>query len=231
MTGEAYDSSAVYDASDEVRSTWAEQAGATTDRTSLDGDDAPLEARDGWARAAVEADKRAGAVEGTVCAGCSLADVLRHFSVALRRLRHDGGILVAHLLENDAGLLHHELQRVEAEGDAALLAALATDGVCTLQAASVQQARDPISRTEAELRAPGFGAKCLIALSPACQMYGVPPLVERGDGFCPHTGFNAETAGRLYFAMRGIRYRGGVRRAPRRPDHPRCSAVSGRTGD
>ena len=47
----------------------AEQAGATTDRTSLDGDDALLEVRGGWAREAVEADKEAGAVEATVCAG------------------------------------------------------------------------------------------------------------------------------------------------------------------
>ena len=74
--------------------------------------------------------------------------------------------------------------------------------------------------------------KCLIALSPACQMYGVPPLVERGDGFRPHTaGFDSETAGRLYFAMRGIRYRGAVRRALRRPDRPHRSAVSVRAGD
>ena len=58
-TGEAYDR-AVYGASDEVSGTWAEQAGATNDRTSLDGDDAPLEVRGAWARETVEADKRAG---------------------------------------------------------------------------------------------------------------------------------------------------------------------------
>ena len=67
-TGEAYDR-AVYGASDEVSGTWADQAGATTDRTSLDGDDAPLEVRGAWARETVEADKRAGAVEATVCTG------------------------------------------------------------------------------------------------------------------------------------------------------------------
>ena len=70
-TGEAYDLSAIYGASDEVSGTWAEQAGATNDRTSLDGDDAPLEVRGAWARETVEADKRAGAVEATVCTGFS----------------------------------------------------------------------------------------------------------------------------------------------------------------
>ena len=67
-TGEAYDSSAVYGASDEVSGTWAEQAGATNDRTSLDGDDAPLEVRSAWAREAVET------VKATVCTGFSASD-------------------------------------------------------------------------------------------------------------------------------------------------------------
>ena len=149
--------------------------------------------------------------------GMPLADVLRQFSVALRRLRRDGGLLVAHLLENDAGLLQGELQRVGAMDDAALLTELATEGVCTMQAASVQQECDPTSRTEAELRAPGFGAKWHVALSPACQMYGVPPPAERGDGSRFHQAlFDAEMAGRLYFAMRGTCYREPVKRVLRR---------------
>ena len=169
--------------------------------------------------------------------GMPLADVLRQFSVALRRLRRDGGLLVAHLLEYDAGLLLGELQRVEAVDDAALLAALATEGVCTMQAASVQQECDPTSRTEAELRAPGFGAKWHVALSPACQMYGVPPPAERGDGSRFHQAlFDAEMAGRLYFAMRGIRYRVPVRRVLRRLHSLSTSSASplrvpARTGD
>ena len=72
------------------------------------------------------------------------------------------------------------------------------------------------SRTEAELRAPGFGIKWYIALGAACRMYGVPTLAER-DGSRPHTAlFDAEMAGRLYFAMRGIRYREPVKRVLRR---------------
>ena len=169
--------------------------------------------------------------------GMPLADVLRQFSVALRRLRRDGGLLVAHLLENDAGLLEGELQRVGAVDDAALLTELATEGVCTMQAASVQQECDPTSRTEAELRAPGFGAKWHMALSPACQMYGVPPPAERGDGSRFHQAlFDAEMAGRLYFAMRGIRYRVPVRRVLRRLHSLSTSSASplrvpARTGD
>ena len=101
--------------------------------------------------------------------------------------------------------------------DAALLEELAKAGVCTMQAAAAQQEGDLTLRTEAELRAPGFGAKWHVALSPACQMYGVPPPVERGDGSrFHHALFDAEMAGRLYFAMRGIRYRVPVRRVLRR---------------
>ena len=59
-------------------------------------------------------------------------------------------------------------------GDAALLEELAEAGVCTMQAAAAQQAGDRTSRTEAELRAPGFGIKWYIALGAACRMYGVP---------------------------------------------------------
>jgi len=89
-------------------------------------------------------------------------------------------------------------------------------GVCTMQAAAAQQAGDLTSRTEAELRAPGFGIKWYIALDAACRMYGVPTLAER-DGSRPHTAlFDAEMAGRLYFAMRGIRYREPVKRVLRR---------------
>ena len=139
--------------------------------------------------------------------GMPLADVLRQFSVALHRLRHDGGLLVAHLLESDAGLLHSELRCVGAVGDAALLAALATDGVCTMQAAAAQQrlaVRPP--RTDAQLRNSfNFNLRA-INLAAACRMYGVAMPAESG-GYRAHAAlFDAELAGRLYFAMRGIAY-------------------------
>ena len=35
--------------------------------------------------------------------GDSLAEVLLQFALAMQRLQRDGGILVAHLMENDAG--------------------------------------------------------------------------------------------------------------------------------
>ena len=85
-----------------------------------------------------------------------------------------------------------------------------------MQAASVQQECDLTSRSEAELRAPGFAARWYIALSAACRMYGVPTLAER-DGSRFHTAlFDAEMAGRLYFAMRGTCYREPVKRVLRR---------------
>ena len=101
-------------------------------------------------------------------------------------------------------------------GDAALLEELAKAGVCTMQAAAAQQEGDLTLRTEAELRAPGFAARWYIALSAACRMYGVPTLAER-DGSRFHTAlFDAEMAGRLYFAMRGTCYREPVKRVLRR---------------
>ena len=112
----------------------------------------------------------------------------------------------------DHGIIH---QNERFADDAALLEELAKAGVCTMQAAAAQQAGDLTSRTEAELRAPGFGIKWYIALGAACRMYGVPTLAER-DGSRPHTLFDAEMAGRLYFAMRGIRYREPVKRVLRR---------------
>ena len=47
-------------------------------------------------------------------------------------------------------------------------------------------------------------------------MYGVQKPVE-GDGYHPHkAGYDAELAGRLYFAMRGLRYKEPVKRVLRR---------------
>ena len=81
-----------------------------------------------------------------------------------------------------------------------------------MQAAAAQQTGDVTSRSEAELRAPGFAAQYFISLSAACRMYGVPTLAER-DGSRSHTAlFDAEMAGRLYFAMRGTCYREPVKR-------------------
>ena len=53
-------------------------------------------------------------------------------------------------------------------------------------------------------------------MSTACRMYGIPMPTE-ADGYRLHTAlYDAEMAGRLYFAMRGIRYRESPRRIARR---------------
>ena len=145
--------------------------------------------------------------------GMPLAVVLQHFSVALRRLSDDGGILVAHLLESDAGLLRSELQRVGALDEAALLARLASDGVCTMQAAAAQQlfrsgpvAAALLPRSHEQLRHSFNHRLYAINLSNACRMYGVVLPAEQA-GFRAHRAlFDAQLAGRLYFAMRGIAY-------------------------
>ena len=153
--------------------------------------------------------------------GMPLADVLRQFSVALRRLRHDGGLLVAHLLENDAALLQGELQRAGAVDDAALLTDLATDGVCTMQAAAAQQrfrggsvAAALMQRSDEQLRQSFNHRLYAIKLSNACRMYGVVQPAEK-EGYRAHCAmYDAELAGRLYFVMRGIAFVAGAA-APR----------------
>ena len=139
--------------------------------------------------------------------GLPMAEVLRQFASALRRLQQDGGLLVAHLMEFDAGLLTRECQRIGAIDDAALLTCLATDGVCTMQAAAAQQMAVVFSpRTDEQLRN-SFNFKLYaIKLENACRMYGVAMPTE-SEGYRAHNAmYDAEVAGRLYFAMRGIGY-------------------------
>ena len=85
-----------------------------------------------------------------------------------------------------------------------------------MHAAAAQQECDLIQRSEEQLRNPGFRIRWSIAMSAACRMYGVPKPAE-ADGYRLHTAlYDAEMAGRLYFAMRGIRYREYPRRIARR---------------
>ena len=111
-------------------------------------------------------------------------------------------------MEHDAGVLACELKRAGAIDDATLLADLATDGVCTLQAAAAQQHAVVFPpRTDEQLRN-SFNYRLVgIKLSVACKMYGVAMPTER-EGYRAHNAlWDAEVAGRLYFAMRGIAYR------------------------
>ena len=83
-------------------------------------------------------------------------------------------------MELDAGVLKQELERVGATDDVALLTSLATDGVCTMQAAAAQQgARVRPPRTDEQLRN-SFNFKLYaIKLASACRMYGVAMPTER----------------------------------------------------
>ena len=173
----------------------------------------PLERQELWISDAPPCQQRASDFHGLTDAmlvtnGLPVAEVLRHFTSALRRLRQDGGVLVAHKMEHDAGVLACELKRAGAIDDATLLADLATDGVCTLQAAAAhQRARVRPPRTDEQLRN-SFNFKLYaIKLASACRMYGVAMPTER-EGYRAHNAlWDAEVAGRLYFAMRGIAYR------------------------
>lgn len=110
-------------------------------------------------------------------------------------------------MEHDAALVKRECQRIGAIDDAALLNTLATDGVCTMQAAAAQQrARVRPPRTDEQLRNSFKFNAYLIKLASACRMYGVAMPAE-GLKYRAHNAlWDAEVAGRLYFAMRGIAY-------------------------
>ena len=118
-----------------------------------------------------------------------------------------------------------EFQRIGAVGDAALLTRLATDGVCTMQAAAAHQrvaVRSP--RTDTQLRNSFNHRLFAIKLATACRMYGVAMPAER-EGYHVHAAlYDAELAGRLYFAMRGIAYG-----APVQPGLIRPTGVVGRS--
>ena len=76
-----------------------------------------------------------------------------------------------------------------------------------MQAAAAQQtsAQRP-SRTAEQLRNSFNHNLFAIKLSAACRMYGVVLPVER-EGYRAHNAlYDAELAGRLYYAMRGIGY-------------------------
>ena len=194
----------------------------------------PLERQELWISDAPPCQQRASHFHGLtdamlVANGLPVADVLHQFSSALRRLHEDGGVLIAHKMELDAGVLKQELERVGATDDVALLTSRATDGVCTMQAAAAQQgARVRPPRTDEQLRN-SFNFKLYaIKLASACRMYGVVMPAE-GLGYRAHNAlWDAEAAGRLYFAMRGVAYATAQMRpvlsTPRRLRRPVASA-------
>ena len=72
------------------------------------------------------------------------------------------------------------------------------------------------ARTEEQLRNSFNFNLWAITLAAACRMYGVAMPAE-SDGYRAHAAlYDAELAGRLYFAMRGLRYKEPVMRVLRR---------------
>ena len=113
-------------------------------------------------------------------------------------------------IEFDAGVLKREYERVDANEDAALLTSLAKVGVCTMLAAAAQKTQKLKYRTEYHLRYPPF-PKYLTKLENSCLSYMVQ-MPTASEEFREHTAlYDAEVAGRLYFAMRGVRYTEGLR--------------------
>ena len=76
-----------------------------------------------------------------------------------------------------------------------------------MQAAAAQQTRSQRpSRTAEQLRNSFNQNLFAIRLTAACRLYGVALPVEH-EGYREHSAlYDAELAGRLYFAMRGIAY-------------------------
>ena len=86
---------------------------------------------------------------------------------------------------------------------ALLLEQLATEGICTMQAAAAQQRQRIVPRTVEQLRDSFDPGAYPISLSAACRMYGVVAPAATPGGGRPHTAlYDATLAGRLFFAMR-----------------------------
>ena len=132
---------------------------------------------------------------------------LQCFAAELQVLQRDGGLLVAHKMEHDAGVLECELRRANMPEAALLLAQLATAGVCTMQAAAAQaRSRDRPPRSVMQLRMSFNHGLFAIGLLKASRMYGIGRPAETTESRQHTAAYDADLAGRLYFAMRGIGY-------------------------
>ena len=120
--------------------------------------------------------------------GIPIAEAMRQFGAELRKLDAEGGKLIAHNLDFDAGILVAELERLgdEFAETTARLRRLAKDGVCTLE----------------------WAKKYLVGvgkLDTVCEPFGINTTsVER------HTAvYDADIAATLYSRMK--RARGGLK--------------------
>ena len=126
--------------------------------------------------------------------GIPIAEAMRQFGAELRKLDAEGGKLIAHNLEFDAGILRAELERLgdEFAETTEVLCRLAKDGVCTLELA--------------QKKFVGVGK-----LDTVCEPFGIETTCVDAHGERKrHTAvYDAEIAATLYSRMK--RARGGLR--------------------
>lgn len=127
--------------------------------------------------------------------GMPLRDALHRFAGALCDIHKNGGTLVAHHLEFDAGILREEFLRIGATDTAQMLSELATTGCCTMNLALELQSDLP-NAVENRM----FGPK----LSDAYKQFvagTLPAATSERTGL--HTaGFDAKLAAHLFLALR-----------------------------
>lgn len=124
--------------------------------------------------------------------GVPIAAALTDLSAALRTLEAEGGRLVAHNLEFDAGILHAEFDRLGGDFVAGkdLLARLAKDGCCTLERSQLLD-----------------NCRKYRSLDWACGFYGIETsTVDETGKRKRHTAeYDADCAAQLYLGMNKTR--------------------------
>ena len=116
--------------------------------------------------------------------------------MALRTVATDGGTLVSHGLEFDAGILLQEYGRIEFACDAGgrLLTQLAQAGACTFGMAYALQTEPRVKENP--------------SLSWTCEQVGVA-MLDRQANHRPHTAlYDAEMHGRLYLRLKAMEANG-----------------------
>ena len=125
--------------------------------------------------------------------GIPLQDALQRLARVLCDINKNGGTLVGHHLEFDAGILREEFLRVGATDDARILSRLATTGCCTMNLSLELMGDFP------NAPAKKFGP----SLSSAYMQFvgAIPSAGGKRSGL--HSAlFDANLAGQLFFALR-----------------------------
>ena len=128
--------------------------------------------------------------------GFPISYVLARLLVALRDTAREGGTIVSHGLEFDAGHLLREYQRIESVcvTGVRLLTQLAQAGACTFGMAYALQTEPRVKEKP--------------SLSWTCERVGVA-MLDRQPNSRPHTAlYDAEMHGRLYFRLKAMEANG-----------------------